>query len=159
MSASLALPPARVSPGSMLVKTQLRTKPRPPPASTTVAGKTALVTGSSAGLGREASEQLLRLGLSRLIMGVRDGPKGEGVAAELRTKFPNARVDVWTVEQESYDSVRAFAARCAEDPDRLDMVILNAAFATPEWRVTENVSPFCTIYSWLRYPRACSLTP
>ncbi|EAQ84428.1 hypothetical protein CHGG_08442 [Chaetomium globosum CBS 148.51] len=137
MSASLSLPPAHVSPVSLLIKTQIRTKPRPPPPSTTLTGKTALITGSSSGLGRAAGEQLLALGLSRLIMGIRDGPKGERVAAALRTKFPQARVDVWTVEQESYDSVRAFAARCA-DADRLDMVILNAAFATPEWRVTEN---------------------
>lgn len=143
MSASLSLPPAHVSPVSLLIKTQIRTKPRPPPPSTTLTGKTALITGSSSGLGRAAGEQLLALGLSRLIMGIRDGPKGERVAAALRTKFPQARVDVWTVEQESYDSVRAFAARCA-DADRLDMVILNAAFATPEWRVTENVSPLYT---------------
>lgn len=144
MSASLSLPPAQVSPASLLIKTQIRTKPRPPPPSTTLAGKTALVTGSSSGLGRSAGEQLLALGLSRLIMGIRDGPKGERVAAALRTKFPQARVDVWTVEQESYDSVRAFAAHCADDADRLDIVILNAAFATPEWRVTENVSPLYT---------------
>ncbi|KAK3290971.1 uncharacterized protein B0H64DRAFT_411053 [Chaetomium fimeti] len=138
MSASLALLPAKVSPVSVLVKTQLRTKPTPPPPSTSLAGKAAIVTGSTAGLGREASEQLLALGLSRLIMGVRDGAKGERVAAELRAKFPGARVDVWTVEQESYDSVRAFAARCANEVDRLDVAVLNAAFATPEWVVTEN---------------------
>jgi NAD(P)-dependent dehydrogenase (short-subunit alcohol dehydrogenase family) len=146
MSASLALPPATVSPASLLIKTQIRTKPRPPPASTNLAGKTTLITGSSSGLGREAGEQLLGLGLSHLILGVRDGPKGERVAAALRTKFPKARVDVWTVEQESYDSVRAFAARCAADIDRLDIVILNAAFATPEWRVTENVSRWSSLH-------------
>lgn len=143
MSASLALPPVKASPASILVKTQLRTKPRPPPPSTSLSGKTALVTGSSSGLGRAASEQLLSLGLSHLVMGVRNGDKGERVAAALRARFPNARVDVWIVNQESYDSVRAFATRCANDINRLDMVILNAAFATPEWVVTENVCHLC----------------
>lgn len=140
MSASLALPPVKVSPASVLIKTQLRTKPRPPPPSTSLAGKTAIITGGGGGLGQAASEQLLSLGLSHLIMGVRNSSRGERVAAALRAKFPEAQVDVWIVEQESYDSVRAFAARCANDINRVDMVILNAAFATPEWVVTENVS-------------------
>ncbi|KAK4235971.1 retinol dehydrogenase 14 [Achaetomium macrosporum] len=138
MSASLALPPAKVSPLSVLIQTQLRTTPRPPPPGTSLAGKTAVVTGSSSGLGRAASEQLLALGLSHLIMGVRDSARGEREAAALRAKYPKARVDVWTIEQESFDSVRAFAARCAHETDRLDMAILNAAFATPEWTVTAD---------------------
>ncbi len=140
MSASLALRPVKSSPASILIKTQFRTKPYPPPPSTSFAEKTALVTGSSSGLGLAASEQLLSFGLSHLIMGVRDSVKGERVAATLRAKFPKARIDVWIIDQASYDSVQAFASRCAKDSKRLDIAILNAAFATPEFIVTTNVS-------------------
>ncbi|KAK3302657.1 uncharacterized protein B0T15DRAFT_543558 [Chaetomium strumarium] len=138
MSASLALGPTQVTPGSVLVQAQLRTKARPPPAGTSFAGKTAIVTGSSSGLGLEASRQMLALGLSHLVMGVRDSAKGERAAAPLRTRYPLARVDVWVLDQTSFDSVRAFAARCASDIDRLDIVILNVGMATPEWIVTED---------------------
>lgn len=140
MSASLALDPTKVTPASVLVKAQLKTKPRPSPAGTSLAGQTAVVTGSNGGLGLEASRQMLALGLSRLIMGVRDVAKGERAATALRTQFPQARVDVWALSQESFDSVRAFAARCASDTDRLDVVVLNAAFATAEWAITADVS-------------------
>lgn len=67
---------------------------------------------------------------------VREG----GNSTVRRTQFSQARVDVWTLSQESFDSGRAFAARCAGDIDRLDVVVLSAAFATGEWAITADVS-------------------
>jgi NAD(P)-dependent dehydrogenase (short-subunit alcohol dehydrogenase family) len=89
-------------------------------------GQTAIVTGSNAGLGLEASRQLLKLGVSTLIMGVRSQAKGEAAAKQLRSEFPGTIVSVWILDMESYDSVRQFAQNTADLP-RLDIVILNAA--------------------------------
>ena len=46
-------------------------------------GKTGIVTGSNTALGYHASSQLLALGLSRLILAVRDPKKGEAARTSL----------------------------------------------------------------------------
>ncbi|KAJ3519079.1 hypothetical protein NM208_g14274 [Fusarium decemcellulare] len=88
-------------------------------------GETAIVTGASQGLGLECSRQLLQLGLSDLILAVRSQSKGDAAAKQLHTEFPEASIQVWILDMESYDSVRQFAARC-ETLKRLDVAILNA---------------------------------
>lgn len=113
-------PPSALSPvSSMLAKTV------PHPEGTSVAGQTAIITGANAGLGFEAAKQFLGLGLSRLILGVRNKDKGETAAAELRKLHPSATIEVWLLDMLSYESVQEFAAQCAR-LDRLDLVILNA---------------------------------
>ncbi|KAH8657385.1 hypothetical protein BGZ60DRAFT_415796 [Tricladium varicosporioides] len=101
------------------------THPKPLPAGIQLTDQVAIVTGSNVGLGLEASRQLLQLGLSHLVMGVRSQGKGDAAAAQLRTAFPSATISVWIVDLESYDSIRAFANQCAALP-RIDIVILNA---------------------------------
>ncbi|KAK6221452.1 hypothetical protein LQW54_001554 [Pestalotiopsis sp. IQ-011] len=100
-------------------------KPKPLPTGTPLNGQVAIITGSNVGLGLEAARQLLGLGLSHLIMGVRTQSKGDAAAQGLRKEFPGATIDVWIVDMESYDSVRAFASRC-EKLSRIDIVLLNA---------------------------------
>ncbi|RGP68208.1 short-chain dehydrogenase reductase family [Fusarium sporotrichioides] len=99
-------------------------------------GKTALVTGTTSGLGLEACRQLLSHGVSQLIMSARTEIKGETVAEELRFQYPHADIQVWILEMESYDSVIAFTERAAVDLDRLDMVILNAGTFDPDASVS-----------------------
>lgn len=102
------------------------TKPKPLPAGTDLTDQVAIITGSNTGLGFEACRQFLKLGLSHLIMAVRSQVKGDEAADQLRSEFPTSNISVWTLEMESYDSIRAFADRCATLP-RIDIVLLNAA--------------------------------
>jgi hypothetical protein len=101
---------------------------RPPysPSNIKLDGKTALVTGTTSGVGLQTCQSLLALGVSQLIMSARTQKKGEDVAAGLRLQYPRADIQVWELEMESYDSVIAFAERALKDLKRLDMVILNA---------------------------------
>jgi NAD(P)-dependent dehydrogenase (short-subunit alcohol dehydrogenase family) len=96
------------------------------PARTDLAGKTVLVTGSNVGLGFEAVRNFLRLRPSLVIMGVRSVEKGEAAAAVLRREFPDARIEVWELDMESFRSVQAFAARAERELDRLHVAVLNA---------------------------------
>lgn len=91
-----------------------------------VKGKCAVVTGSNTGLGFEASKQLLSLGLSHLVMGVRSLARGEEAAGRLRAANSSAKIDVWHLDMESYKSIQAFAQKCDEGLPRIDIVILNA---------------------------------
>ncbi|KAH7000600.1 hypothetical protein EDB80DRAFT_649763 [Ilyonectria destructans] len=125
MSASFNLGPPKESPRTLFLKAQFCTSPQLPPTDTNLEGQVAIVTGSTSGLGLEASRQLLSFGLSGLIMAVRSVEKGEQVASQLRAQYPKANIQVWSLEMESYDSIQAFARR-AELISRLDMAILNA---------------------------------
>ncbi|KAF7560012.1 hypothetical protein G7046_g4129 [Stylonectria norvegica] len=128
--ASITLPPLTSSRLALFWETQFTTKPQPPPPSTSLAGQTALITGSNTGIGLEAARIFLELHLSHLIIAVRSVDKGEAVAAPLRQAFPDAKVDVWPLDLLSYPSIQAFASRCASLP-RLDIAILNAAVSQP----------------------------
>jgi NAD(P)-dependent dehydrogenase (short-subunit alcohol dehydrogenase family) len=125
MSASLDLGPPKDSPGLLFLKAQFCNSPQWPPKDTDLTGKVALVTGSTGGLGLEASRQLLSYGLSSLIMAVRSTEKGDRIAADLRSQYPKADIKVWFLEMESYDSIQALARR-ADELARLDIAILNA---------------------------------
>ena len=92
-------------------------------------GKTALVTGSNCGVGLETSRQLLDLGVSKLILAVRNEEKGKAAAADLaagRKDLLPDTIEVWEVDLSVYDSVVAFAERAAKTLTRLDIAILNA---------------------------------
>ena len=124
--ASFALPPAKFTNSGVFVQTQIKTKSKVPPESTSFANHTAIITGSNVGIGLETCRVMLGYGLSHLIMGVRTVAKGEKASESLRQAYPKARIEVWALDMASYDSVQAFAKRC-DALTRLDTVILNAA--------------------------------
>lgn len=125
----------------------------PIPDDISLAGKTVLVTGSNVGLGLECSRYFLQLRASRLIMAVRTINKGEVAAEGLRAEFPDAQIDVWQLDLESFASAQAFAARCEKELDRLHVVVLNAALGKMKFErakegrkreVTLQVNYLCT---------------
>lgn len=102
--------------------------PPPPPKDLNLTGQVGIVTGGNRGLGYETADLLLSYKLSRLIITVRDEKSGEEAAAKLKLKLPNSEattIEVWNLDMLSYDSIQAFAKRCASLP-RIDFVILNA---------------------------------
>ncbi|KAI1801964.1 putative short-chain dehydrogenase/reductase family protein [Daldinia bambusicola] len=93
-------------------------------------GKTAIVTGSNSGVGLECSRQLLDLGLSKLIIAVRNEAKGEVARKTLIATRPlesGQTIEVWKLDYASYESITAFAQRVEDLSPRFDIAILNAA--------------------------------
>ncbi|KAJ0423206.1 hypothetical protein BJY00DRAFT_321900 [Aspergillus carlsbadensis] len=107
-------------------------KIQPLPSGINLTGKTAVVTGASAGLGLEITRQLLRLRISTIILAVRNTAKGEACARALRqdrgilTNNPTANIKVMELDMDRYDSVQAFAKRLRADVPVVDFLILNA---------------------------------
>ncbi|KAI1764577.1 hypothetical protein GGR53DRAFT_520291 [Hypoxylon sp. FL1150] len=93
-----------------------------------LAGKTAIVTGANGGIGLECARILLNLGLSKLIIAVRDKTKGDVAAKTLRSdpKLASCTIEVWELDLASYESVTNFATR-AQGLEHLDIAILNAS--------------------------------
>lgn len=111
--------------------------PRPPP-STDLTSQTIIITGAASGLGRETAKQLLGFKLSHLIIAARTVNRGQATADELQTAYPKAKIEVWALEMELYESVQAFAKRCDSELTRLDAVILNAGMADMEMKLTSS---------------------
>ncbi len=98
---------------------------------TSLAGKTAIVTGANSGLGVETA-RVLALAGARVVLAVRNPAAGEAVAAQLRGALPATAGDLSVSELDLADlsSVRAFSGRHAQGP--LDLLINNAGvMATP----------------------------
>lgn len=102
-------------------------------------GQTIIVTGSNTGLGFEASRHLVRLGVGKLIMAVRNMQKGEAARRELLAseKIGDSSIEVWLLDMDSYSSVKEFASRASNLP-RLDVVLANAGVCTSIFSVTED---------------------
>ncbi|CAJ0555373.1 Ff.00g054380.m01.CDS01 [Fusarium sp. VM40] len=103
--------------------------------------KVMIVSGSNTGLGFEASQHLLRLGVGKLIMAVRSLDKGEKAREDLLklTKRTPESIEVWYLDMANYESVKSFAARALSELPRIDVVLANAGLATsPEFTMAED---------------------
>jgi len=99
-----------------------------------LAGKQALVTGSTSGIGRETALALGRLGADVMVHG-RDAAAGEAVVDELAAMGREATFR--RADYASVDDVRALAAAVGEWTDELDVLCNNAGGLFREGRLTE----------------------
>src|SRR5450755_4212164 len=86
----------------------------------------ALVTGATAGIGRQAAMEMARRGISVVIVG-RDPERGTAVAEDLGRESGNNNVAFEQADAASQQSIRELAARVAERHERLDILINNVA--------------------------------
>lgn len=99
---------------------------------TDLTGHTIIVTGASAGLGYEASLQLLRLKASTLILAVRNVEKGKRARdamladSEVQRLNPHADLRVMRLDLVDFQSVVEFSNQVLEDIQSLDVLLLNA---------------------------------
>lgn len=108
-------------------------------------GQTIIVTGSNTGLGLEAARHFTRLDAAKVILAVRNVPKGEAARTSIETStHRKGVVEVWNLDLGSYDSVKDFAKK-AEGLDRLDALVENAGIATQNWSVLEDNESTLTV--------------
>jgi len=98
-----------------------------------LAGRTALVTGGTAGIGLESARLLARHGATVIITG-RSQPRGEAAVAELGAGVRFVAADLADLE-----SVQALVRHC---DDHVDIVVNNAASFPGALTVDQDVSSF-----------------
>ncbi|TKA73233.1 hypothetical protein B0A55_06051 [Friedmanniomyces simplex] len=142
---SISLPPDHRGQGARFIDATFKTTARRPPASTSFAGQTTIITGSNTGLGLKCAEIMLDLHLTHLIMAVRSVAKGEKAASLLRKAHPDADIEVWELDLLSYDSIRSFAKRC-ESLQRLNIALLNAGYwEMDSWKIEPSTGHEVTV--------------
>src|SRR5205807_1904137 len=100
-------------------------------------GRTVLVTGGNAGIGKATAEGLARLG-ARVVITARDPARGERAVEDVRLRTGRGQVDWMPLNLASLASVRSFADDFGSRFDRLDVLDLNAGAVHSRRRLTED---------------------
>ena len=95
-----------------------------------LAGKLAVVTGASDGIGQVIATQLARAG-AEVIMPVRSAAKGESALARIRSQVPNAKITTRALDLSSLDSVAALVDELVAEGRAIHILINNAGVMTP----------------------------
>lgn len=105
--------------------------PADDPAPGSLAGRRALVTGASSGLGEATALGLARLGAAVHLL-VRDELKGHQVLEEIRAQVPDAELRLEVCDMSDLAAVRRVSEELAGRLDRLDVLVHNAGALPPE---------------------------
>ncbi|MBX3314900.1 MAG: SDR family oxidoreductase [Actinobacteria bacterium] len=102
-----------------------------------LAGRTILITGANAGIGKETAVALAGMGAD-VVMAARNPAKGEEAMAEVRDRSGSDRVELGVLDLASLSSVRTFADDFLATHDRLDVLVNNAGGITDRWTPTDD---------------------
>jgi NAD(P)-dependent dehydrogenase (short-subunit alcohol dehydrogenase family) len=92
----------------------------------TLEGKTVIVTGANAGIGKAAAIQLAQQGACVVVMS-RNAERGEKAVQDIRSASGNERVELILVDMASQHSVHSAVQEFLSRHSRLDVLIHNAA--------------------------------
>lgn len=116
-------------------------KVTPLPDGINLTGKTAVITGASAGLGLETARQLLQLKCATMVLAVRNVSKGEACVEKLMQdpviRKHNPIIKILKLDAERYDSIQAFTKELQQQLEVVDILILNAGIG----RLQQERSP------------------
>lgn len=100
-------------------------------------GRTAIVTGSSAGIGLETAKALAVRGAT-VVLAVRNPEKGAAARDAITKAHPAARLELQRLDLSSLTSVRAAAEELRLKHDKIDLLINNAGVMTKSRLTTED---------------------
>ena len=102
-------------------------------------GKTAIVTGSSKGIGAETAKELARRG-ARVILAVRNVKKTEPICDEMIRETNNNQVKIMQVDLSDLESVHRFCIEFNESESDLHILINNAGVAVSNEKTKQGFS-------------------
>lgn len=100
-------------------------------------GKTCLITGANAGIGKETAAGLAARG-ARILMVCRDAGRGAAAAQEIRTRVPGADLEVLQADLSTSLAVQALVRDVTSRIERLDILISNAGVFHARRRTTPD---------------------
>lgn len=106
------------------------------PIDTDLSGRTCVVTGASAGIGRATAHELARLG-ARVILAVRNLAKGDKARRAIEKSTGNTDLELATVDFARAQSIRTFARDLATRHPKIHVLVNNAGI----WSNSRRLSP------------------
>jgi NAD(P)-dependent dehydrogenase (short-subunit alcohol dehydrogenase family) len=100
-------------------------------------GKVVMVTGANAGMGREISLGIARMGAS-LVMVSRDRERGQAAVADVKQQTGNREVELLIADLSSQQSIRDLVKGFGATHDRLNVLINNAGVSLPKRQETAD---------------------
>ena len=88
-------------------------------------GRTVVITGGNAGIGREAAVSLARMG-AHVVITARDPIRGGQAREYVRSRSGSDAVELGSLDLASFTSIRTFVADFLTTHDRLDVLVNNA---------------------------------
>ncbi|MBA2381187.1 MAG: SDR family NAD(P)-dependent oxidoreductase [Chloroflexi bacterium] len=105
--------------------------------SSSMVGRTVVITGPTSGLGREVAGSFARMG-ARIVLVGRDAARLERTAAELRRRTPGVPIGTFVADMSSLASVRAATDRMLAGEPRIDVIVDNAGAMFADRQVTSE---------------------
>jgi NAD(P)-dependent dehydrogenase (short-subunit alcohol dehydrogenase family) len=102
-----------------------------------VDGKTVVITGGNAGIGKETAIGLARLG-ARVIITSRKEERGARAVAEIQERSGSTDVEARSLDLADFRSIRSFAARLLDHVDGIDVLVNNAGLILRKRTVTAD---------------------
>ncbi|MFC4081141.1 SDR family NAD(P)-dependent oxidoreductase [Amycolatopsis samaneae] len=99
--------------------------------------KTYLVTGATSGVGYAVATQLAARG-ARVLLGARSAESGRAAASMIRSRVPEAELEVVAADLSDMTQVRSLAVQVRQHTTRLNGLILNAAEARTRRELTPD---------------------
>lgn len=96
-----------------------------------------LITGATSGIGKAAAKELAKLG-SRLVMVVRDQPRGMAAWEEITKASGNENVELMVADLSSMEEIRILAAEFRKKYKHMHVLINNAAIVPAERTITHD---------------------
>ncbi|MFF0869766.1 SDR family NAD(P)-dependent oxidoreductase [Nonomuraea sp. NPDC003560] len=100
-------------------------------------GRTALITGSTGGIGMETARGLAKLGASVVLVGI-DRGQAQRAAQEIRASAGHDRVDALAADLTGLQGLRQIASQVAERHDTLDVLVNNVGLNRPRRELTDD---------------------
>lgn len=100
-------------------------------------GRTVVITGGNAGIGKETAVALARDG-ARVIFTSRDAARGADALAEITGRSASTAVEVMPLDLASLASIRTFAEQVLAATDRIDVLVNNAGLLLQQRTETED---------------------
>lgn len=97
--------------------------------SKSLTGKTVILTGGNAGIGKSTAMEIAKRG-AKLIIASRNAKKSLEAKKEIVDATKNKNVKVLTLDLEDFDSIRSFAKQVIESEEHIDYLVNNAGLTS-----------------------------